>query len=153
MCVKKATEKKKLYDNICTLRKKKGFDWGRPQLLRFHVHRRSDEAFQFTLSFHHSILDGWSVATMLTELFQRYFALLGQRAGAIEPPPEVSFRDFVAAEREAVASQEAKCYWAEKLSDIRITKLPRSAAAHQDASPDLLRRGASGGSALCRPGD
>jgi len=118
--------------------KKRGFDWSRPPLLRFYVHRRSDEAFQFTLSFHHSILDGWSVAMMLTELFRRYFALRGQRVGAIEPAPEVSFRDFVAAEREAVASEEAKCYWAEKLSDIRITKLPRSAAAREDANTPRL---------------
>src|SRR5438128_7715843 len=45
------------------------FDWSRAPLLRFHVHRRSDETFQFTMTEHHAILDGWSVARLLSELF------------------------------------------------------------------------------------
>lgn len=54
------------------------FDPEKPGLLRFHVHRRDDESFQFSLTEHHAILDGWSVATLLTELFQIYWHRLGQ---------------------------------------------------------------------------
>src|SRR5207248_3351555 len=57
------------------------FDFRRAPLLRFHVHRRSAESFQFTLSEHHAILDGWSVASLLTELFQLYFG----RVTAVAP--------------------------------------------------------------------
>ena len=44
--------------------------------MRVLLHRRSEESFQFTLSFHHALLDGWSVASLLTELFGRYHAHL-----------------------------------------------------------------------------
>ena len=57
--------------------KKSRFDWTRPPLLHIQIHIRSAETFQFSLSFHHAILDGWSVATLLAELFQHYFVLLG----------------------------------------------------------------------------
>src|SRR5262249_16342593 len=52
--------------------KKRGFDPRRPGLLRFHVHRRSEDTFQFTKTEHHAILDGWSEATLVTELFACY---------------------------------------------------------------------------------
>ena len=101
------------------------FDWTHAPLVRFQVHRRSQETFQFTLSFHHAILDGWSVAVMLTELFQHYFSLLGEEVGTIEPQPAVSYRDFVAAEREVMASHEAQHFWVQKLRDSAVIKLPR----------------------------
>jgi aryl carrier-like protein len=56
------------------------FNISRPPLLRFAVHRRNDDSFQFSWSEHHAIIDGWSVATMLSELFQHYMLLLGQAA-------------------------------------------------------------------------
>ena len=37
-------------------------------MLRLAAHRLSQEGFQFSLSFHHAVLDGWSVATLLAEL-------------------------------------------------------------------------------------
>ncbi|PYX84386.1 MAG: hypothetical protein DMG70_06535, partial [Acidobacteria bacterium] len=49
-----------------------------PPLLRFYYHRRTEDSFQFTISFHHAILDGWSVASMISELFTDYFALLDE---------------------------------------------------------------------------
>jgi amino acid adenylation domain-containing protein len=52
--------------------KDRGFEWTSPSLVRFVLHLRSNRTFQFTVSFHHAILDGWSVASMLTELFQTY---------------------------------------------------------------------------------
>src|SRR5882757_4644877 len=48
--------------------KERGFDISHAPLLRFQMHRRSDETLQFTLCFHHAILDGWSDATLHTEL-------------------------------------------------------------------------------------
>ena len=51
-------------------------DWRAAPLLRFQVHRRSAETFQFSFAEHHAILDGWSVAAMLTELFGSYLELL-----------------------------------------------------------------------------
>ena len=43
--------------------KRNHIDYARVPLLRFQVYRRSEQRLQFTLSLHHAILDGWSVAT------------------------------------------------------------------------------------------
>ena len=48
------------------------FDWTRPPLVRAYVHRRGPEEFQFTLALHHAIIDGWSLASLLTELFLKH---------------------------------------------------------------------------------
>jgi amino acid adenylation domain-containing protein len=105
--------------------KRKQFDSARPPLIRFHVHRRTDSSFQFGMTEHHAILDGWSVATVLTELFQTYFSLLRGEPDPGEAPCQSSFRDFVILEREALASEESRTYWSERLRDSTITKLPR----------------------------
>jgi amino acid adenylation domain-containing protein len=115
--------------------KKKHFDWTRPPLLRWQIHYRSEETFQFSLSFHHAILDGWSVASMLAELFERYFFLSGREVIPIEPPPANKFRDFVALQKRAIDSEECKQYWFEKLSDSTSTILPRRTVSQQPADP------------------
>jgi amino acid adenylation domain-containing protein len=105
--------------------KQKQFDWTSAPLLRFHVHRRSDDTFQLSMTEHHAILDGWSVASSLTELFQTYFSLLNDTADLVEPPRSGSFRDFVILERAALASEECRGYWREKLSGSTAAILPR----------------------------
>ncbi|NET90321.1 MAG: amino acid adenylation domain-containing protein [Kamptonema sp. SIO1D9] len=107
--------------------KKHRFNWNCPPLLRFQVHHRTDETFQLTLSFHHAILDGWSIASLLTELFQHYFSLLNQESYAIPSLPATKFRDFVSYEQQILQSTEHRQYWLEKLSEPTITRLPRLA--------------------------
>ncbi|HVG20854.1 MAG TPA: amino acid adenylation domain-containing protein, partial [Blastocatellia bacterium] len=105
--------------------KQRRFDLTHAPLLRFQIHRRSDETFQFSWTEHHAILDGWSVASMLTELFHTYYGLLTEDAGLITKPPTSTFRNFVAAERQAIASGECKRYWGEKLEGKTVTALPK----------------------------
>jgi amino acid adenylation domain-containing protein len=112
--------------------KRRPFDWMQAPLLRFQLHRRSPQTFQFTMSFHHALMDGWSVATMLTELFQIYLALVSG-AKLSREIPAAAFRDYVAAEREALSSDEARRYWHEKLSDHKVAALPRFASLPEDA--------------------
>ena len=59
--------------------------------------------FALTLSFHHAILDGWSVASLVTDLLRRYPARLdGTTLPAVRPAAR--YRDFVAGERAALAA-------------------------------------------------
>ena len=104
--------------------KKRYFDWTHPPLLRFFIQRRTQETFNLTLSFHHAILDGWSFASMVTELLKRYLSLLGEQVDSVSPL-SIAFRDFVALEQQAIASEECQRYWMEKLNDSTFTKLPR----------------------------
>ncbi|BAY50137.1 amino acid adenylation domain-containing protein (plasmid) [Scytonema sp. HK-05] len=105
--------------------KKRHFNWTHPPLVRFFVHRRTQETFNLALSFHHAILDGWSVASMMSELLKRYLSLLGEPVDYVSPQFSIAFRDFVALEQQAIASSSTGRYWSEKLNDSTFTKLPR----------------------------
>ncbi|HEY0735635.1 MAG TPA: amino acid adenylation domain-containing protein, partial [Herpetosiphonaceae bacterium] len=113
--------------------KQRTFDWTRPPLIRFQIHRRSDETFQFSWVEHHAILDGWSVASLLTELFQQYAAQPAEH----HAPPSSAFRDFVALERAMLESEAAKRYWLRTLDSATISALPRLPPSTSD-QPDVL---------------
>jgi len=93
--------------------------------MRIQLHIRSEERFQFSISFHHAILDGWSVAVLLTELFQQYYYELGRISEKVGGRGTASFRDYVAMERAVIESGEAKQYWEKRLSDITVSEMPR----------------------------
>ncbi|MEU9835826.1 AMP-binding protein [Streptosporangium sp. NPDC048047] len=111
--------------------KRTGFDWASPPLMRACAHVLDDGEFAFSLSFHHAILDGWSVAALVTEILRRYTAGSRERPGDQEgrsaglAPPRAAFRDLVAAERAAVASEEAREFWRERVTDAPDSRLPR----------------------------
>ncbi|MGN9786180.1 amino acid adenylation domain-containing protein [Nonomuraea sp. ZG12] len=104
--------------------KRRPFDWGTPPLARAHVHLLPGDLFAFSLSFHHAILDGWSVAALVTELFRRYHGHLAGEPLPVEPPG-AAFRELVATERAAVASAEARDFWHAQVADAPDTRLPR----------------------------
>ncbi|MFC7719891.1 condensation domain-containing protein [Nonomuraea recticatena] len=105
--------------------KHRPFDWEAPPLFRAVIHHLDTDEFALTLSFHHAILDGWSVATMVTELLDRYAAGLQGVPQAPAVPPPSTFRDFVAREKEAVASPQTEQFWRDALADAPVTALPR----------------------------
>ena len=109
--------------------KQRKFNWEQAPLLRFRVLRRTEDTCQFVLSFHHLILDGWSVATMLTDLFNRYAALLEQGDAPQPTPPATLYRDFVAMERVALNSEEHRQYWSHLLQDAALQRMPRWSSA------------------------
>jgi amino acid adenylation domain-containing protein len=102
------------------------FDWTEAPLVRVHAVRVSDERFHLVLDFHHAILDGWSEASLLTELVQRYQA---RRQGtAVEADGlRTSYRDFVALERRALGDPAESLFWDQALEDFTATRVPRVA--------------------------
>ena len=104
--------------------KQRAFDWSVAPLFLIQVHRLAESQFQLSLSFHHAILDGWSVATLLAELFAEVGAMQEGAAAAIRSPG-LSYRDFVALEAAAVASPETRAYWQGLLAGHSRTQLPR----------------------------
>ncbi|MFH8802242.1 amino acid adenylation domain-containing protein [Streptomyces sp. NPDC017936] len=96
----------------------------RAPLLTLHVHVFADDDFQLNLSFHHAVLDGWSLSLVTSQLITGYDARL---AGRPEPAtaPVTRFRDYLALEQEALASEESRAYWADVLEDTSFTGLPR----------------------------
>ncbi|HKV12832.1 MAG TPA: amino acid adenylation domain-containing protein, partial [Thermoanaerobaculia bacterium] len=106
--------------------RERGFDLSRLPLIRYQVHLRSDDSLQFTVSFHHAIIDGWSDATMITEIAVSYQFL---RRGEPHPfeAPATRHREFVALERRALESPETRSYWRGKLADLPAAELPHLA--------------------------
>ncbi|MFI2202813.1 amino acid adenylation domain-containing protein [Streptomyces sp. NPDC020192] len=100
----------------------------RAPLLTVHVHVLADDDFRLSLSFHHAILDGWSLSLVTNQLITGYDARL---AGRPDPAtaPVTRFRDYLALEQEALASEESRAYWAGLLQDTDFTGLPRRADA------------------------
>ncbi|MFE3938748.1 amino acid adenylation domain-containing protein, partial [Streptomyces goshikiensis] len=87
----------------------------RPPLYLFRAHVRP-ATVDLVLSFHHALLDGGSVATLLQELLQDYAHGLGLDIGPVEDTAPPSPAAHVQLERSALRSPEARRYWREKLA-------------------------------------
>ncbi|BAY23352.1 amino acid adenylation domain-containing protein [Calothrix sp. NIES-2100] len=133
LCHLSAAEQEEILACWFEAEKNNKFDCTIAPLLRFQIHRRSEETFQFSFTEHHAILDGWSVASMLTELFEHYFFLLGKEISPIAPPPANAFRNFVALQKQALHSEECQRYWMQKLHDCPQTTIPRQPVSQRSA--------------------
>ncbi|HSR26565.1 MAG TPA: condensation domain-containing protein, partial [Candidatus Eisenbacteria bacterium] len=81
------------------------------------------ESFDLIMAELHLVLDGWSVATMATELAATYLELLaGRRPRQRQAPP--AFREYVDLERQAIASAASRGFWAGRLAGAEPTLLP-----------------------------
>ncbi|MYU07858.1 amino acid adenylation domain-containing protein [Streptomyces sp. SID8366] len=106
------------------------FTWDRAPLIRFHVQRRSDTAFQLFIAEHHAIVDGWSERSLFTELSARYVRLCaGADAPAPASAPRSRFASFVALERAALADPAHRSFWAGQTAGATVTRLPRTGPA------------------------
>ncbi|HET7286167.1 MAG TPA: condensation domain-containing protein, partial [Pyrinomonadaceae bacterium] len=101
------------------------FDLSCPPLMRFHIHRRTEDTLQLTMTELHAISDGWSTTSTLAEIFKNYLAIISNRPLPDASPIASTYSDFVMLERETLQSEECQQYWAQKLSDATVMKLPR----------------------------
>ncbi|WAM30052.1 non-ribosomal peptide synthetase [Myxococcus sp. NMCA1] len=107
------------------------FTWNQAPLMRLCVHRRSETTVQLTIVFHHAILDGWSAATLLSELFGRYLELLEGTDAPAAPSPAATYRQFVALEREAQNSHESERFWLRRMDGVDAAS-PRPLRSRDD---------------------
>jgi amino acid adenylation domain-containing protein len=113
------------------------YDFGTAPLLRFHLMRRAPDRMQIVLGFHHVILDGWSVATLMTQLLSRY--AIRCRGGVPLSPerPPVAFAELIALERQALATAEHEQFWKSEVEQLPVSRLPRLAPATDGAGRDI----------------
>ncbi|WP_433317869.1 amino acid adenylation domain-containing protein [Micromonospora chersina] len=96
-------------DDLVAQERVRPFDWARPPLLRLHAVREDADAFTLIVAEYHGILDGWSLHRFLTDLLAAYD---GERAGQPRPvDPGLPFREYVAAERHALADPATRRFW------------------------------------------
>ncbi|WP_459863388.1 amino acid adenylation domain-containing protein [Endothiovibrio diazotrophicus] len=100
------------------------FDPARAPLIRFHAVPGRDDDFRLVVAFHHAILDGWSLAALVTELLERYRSDVDGAAFDAPPPPR--FADYVIGyELPARNDPAARDHWLKRIGDHLGTTLPR----------------------------
>ena len=87
----------------------------RAPLFHLTLLRLQDDFYQFIWSFHHILLDGWSVAIILQEFFSTYEARRQERTIDLLPPP--SYRDYSAWLKRQDRT-EAEQFWRQKLENF-----------------------------------
>ncbi|GAX43747.1 amino acid adenylation domain-containing protein [Tolypothrix sp. NIES-4075] len=105
--------------------KTKSFNVSQAPLFRFQIHRLEEFHLSFSFSFHHVILDGWSVATLLTQLLQRYIYNIEAKSILPLTVPAIPYSDFIAQEQSAIANQQMREFWQKHLSNLEVSILPR----------------------------
>lgn len=107
-------------------------------LMQLIVHQLEDDVFQIVSSYNNILLDGWSEASLLTGVLNRYSALLKDPSSPSLPGPSIKYRDFVALEREAMLSQEAQAYWEKALNECVVRSVSTS-ASQTDVDANQIR--------------
>ncbi|AMO93232.1 D-alanine--poly(phosphoribitol) ligase, subunit 1 [Collimonas fungivorans] len=96
-----------------------------PPLLKIFIHRRAVDELQFTVSCHHAVLDGWSVATFLTELFVEYDKLhRNEHHFPALKPLSTSLKQTIMQERLAMRSEDERAFWRNYLAGCERAVLP-----------------------------
>jgi amino acid adenylation domain-containing protein len=103
-------------------RRRERYSFERPGLFHVAVFRLPDR-IDLVLSFHHAILDGWSVSTLLSELLADYRAP-ATGAGAAPAVDLPSFAEYVRAERKSVADPADRQYWTDLMAGAETTRVP-----------------------------
>lgn len=112
-------------DRLAAAERARPFDPARPPLLRLAVARLGPDRHRVILTGHHILLDGWSMATLVRELFA-----VDAAGGLREPPPVTPYRDYLAflAGRDKGAAETA---WRRALAGVAEPTL----VAGADAGP------------------
>ncbi|WP_127573070.1 non-ribosomal peptide synthetase, partial [Paenibacillus xylaniclasticus] len=108
----------------------KRFDLAKDLLMRASLIRISDTTHHLIWSFHHIILDGWSLGIVVKEFFEIYNNLVKEQP--IELPQLPLFRDYI----QWINKQdkaEASDYWAQYLDGCdNLSLIPASSRPGQD---------------------
>ncbi|MET7732913.1 amino acid adenylation domain-containing protein [Streptomyces sp. NPDC005402] len=106
------------------------FDTGRPPLIRFTLIRLGAQSHRLVLTIHHTVLDGWSLPTLLKE----YHALYLSGGDARGLPPVAPYRDYLAwlSRQDADASRAA---WDAMLDGLTAPSLVAGAGEHTPQDP------------------
>ncbi|MCZ8521355.1 MULTISPECIES: non-ribosomal peptide synthetase [Paenibacillus] len=110
------------------------FSMAEAPLWRAKLYRLDDAHYAFGWMFHHSILDGWSAASFITELVNTY---LGLKADAHYAPPALkcTYKDYIVDLMLFKENMEAASYWKRELEDFKRLELP-----WDEPSADQLRK-------------
>jgi non-ribosomal peptide synthase protein (TIGR01720 family) len=88
-------------------------------LFRFGIFRKAKNRFEFLMSVHHAIADGWGSSEFLNQLYELYSALKKGEEITVVSSANV-YKEFVALEKEIIGSQDAADFWKLHLNNYFI---------------------------------
>jgi hypothetical protein len=98
-------------------------------LFRVRAFLRTASTFDLGLSFHHAIIDGWSVTELLSQFAEAYRAVKVGRDVPDDAAPFNAVKEYATLEQEIVRDAAAAAFWASRLVDIKPPPLvPRGRA-------------------------
>ena len=110
-----------------------GFDLAQAPLMRIHLFHKEVDYTQMIWSFHHILLDGWSVPRVLNEVLARYASLMSGDPINFDRP--YAYKDFIAhTQHQSPAASEA--FWRSILTGFdtptRLMEYPAPASPLAD---------------------
>ena len=123
-------------EDYMTARHTQRYDFGCAPLYSLRVFVR-DGGVDLVFAFHHAILDGWSVASLIRELVQDYLFHLGVDVPPIDTQVYSStmLAEYARLEKQAREDPAAKEFWRQALAGSRETMLEHY-GAHQPPATD-----------------
>jgi amino acid adenylation domain-containing protein len=114
--------------------RKQGFDPGKAPLMRLTLVRLTDSSYYFIWSFHHMLLDGWSMPLLQKELLLFYDAYCEGRKLRLEPPRP--YKEYITWLQHQDMSH-AETFWRETLNGFTApTPLGVDRPTHQESVSD-----------------
>ncbi|MCH9648634.1 MAG: amino acid adenylation domain-containing protein, partial [Deltaproteobacteria bacterium] len=93
----------------------RGFDLGKPPLIRLTLIRCGEASYRFVWTYHHLLLDGWSLPLLLRELFSFYEAFLEGREPSL--PVGRRFREYISwLQKQDLSAAES--FWRQQLAGL-----------------------------------
>ncbi len=93
----------------------RGFEFGKAPLMRFHLVRMAERDYRFVWTYHHVLLDGWSLSQTLREFFTFYEVMRLQGDYTLEPCRP--YRDYISWLMEQ-DQQRAEHFWRGQLQGV-----------------------------------
>ncbi|MCU7500528.1 MAG: amino acid adenylation domain-containing protein [Ignavibacteria bacterium] len=108
------------FQNYCLAEQMKGFDLSRAPLLRFTLARAGKDSYYFIWTYHHILLDGWSMPLLFREVMLIYEALSNGRQYSYKPV--TTYRDYIVWLKKQNLN-EAENFWRNALKDLEAPSL------------------------------
>ena len=133
-----ASEQEKQFNDYLEADRRRGFDLSRAPLMRFALFRETENSYRLLWTYHHLLLDGWSLPSVLREAFAFYDSFRKKQSLQIERTRP--YRDYIAWLKRQDFS-DAESYWRQLLKGFtaptpfglpKVSTVSSSGAAHSD---------------------
>ncbi len=94
-----------------------------PPLVRFHAVFAAGRRYRVVVCFHAALLDGWSVANLITELLIDHERLKTDPSAEPLAPPSGCFAEHVGAELRLLGDAAARQFWLDSVAGVEPTRV------------------------------